>query len=222
MGINEILSIKRKWKNKYGRDAFNDTFLFESPEPMEFPTWEILKYDIIELKKIKTKYVKEINKNVFRLKLPTLIYFWIENNDHEIILAVSLERKPRGYAVMMTGKSNNYKNKSPYASDLYLAILKNLKSNLIFSDKTLSQSGFNVWKRLFNNGCKVLLYNTAEPGKSFVKINSENEMKKFYQQGKEFQNYRYVLSESLASQAETWALFRVRMHREINNLPLEE
>ncbi len=222
MNINEVLSSKKTWINKYDRDAFNDTFLFESPEPMEFPTWGILKYDIIELKTAKPECVEKLDNNLIRMKFTNDLYYWIENKDNEIILAVSLRKVPNGYYVMMSGKSSNYKNKPPYASEMYLKILKDLNDNVIISDKTLSQSGFNIWKRLFNVGCKVLAYNTAIPGKSHIKINSEEEMKKFYQTGKEYQNWRYVLSESLDAQIEIWPAFMTRRAREINNLPLEE
>jgi hypothetical protein len=222
MNINEIIHAKRTWSGKYGRDAFNYTFLFESPDVLEFPTWEILKHDIEEIKQIAHDKIKPLENNIYKLKLTNLIYFWVENDNHEIILGVSLERKPRGYAIIMSGKSKNYKSKPPFASDLYLLILKDLKNDVIISDKTLSQTGFNTWHRLFKQGCKLLVYNTDEPGKSFSRINSEDELKNFYHKGKEFQKWRFVLSESLKTQAETWASFRIRLHREINNLPLEE
>ncbi len=218
MKINEI----KKWGNGLtGRTDFIETFLFESPEQKESNTWLPLKNDILELSTIYQNKIQEIATNFFCLALINTTYFWLEKNN-EPVIAMALEPRPYADTILMVGKNPEYKNKLPYASDFYIMVLKKLQRNLVASDKTLSYFGFKIWQRLFNEGYKISIYNTSTPGQTFQKINTKEELKQYYQIGHKFQQYRFILSETLQAQGEILPIFSVRKYRETNNLPLED
>jgi hypothetical protein len=224
MKIKEIISTNN-WKNKFGRTAFNESWLYEEPEVMEFAAWPTIKNDIDDIRKAKPNSIEKLNNNLFRIELTDDVYYWFEKNGI-FWVGTSLEKKPRNVAVLITGK-NPEATGSPYASDLYLAILNDLKNldgspkNLLISDKTLSTSGFKIWKKLFADGHVVSVYDRTKPGETFIRCENEDELKSFFGLDRNYQNYRYVLSESKNAQIDIWPSFKIRKAREENNLPLE-
>ena len=91
------------------------------------------------------------------------MFYWIEDNSN-IILAVELQIKPQALIVSLTGKHPNYTGKPPYASDLYNLILKdNNKSMRLYSDESLSDEGYAIWKRLLDQGHKISVYDKNKP-----------------------------------------------------------
>jgi hypothetical protein len=227
MKIDEILNEKVKYGLGFtGRSDFIESWLFEMPEPHESKVWPSLKNDIQELCQYKPEKLENLGQGLFRLNFQNDVYYWLEIKG-EFAIGTSLDKKPYGLFVAVTAKNPIFTNKPPFASDFYLMILANLKGshsnpNLIMSDKTLSQAGFKNWKRLFNAGHKISVFNYRDPAQTYTQINSGDEMDKFFQSGKEFQNYRYVLSESNDAMWDIWPGFRIRLLRENNGLPLED
>ena len=89
------------------------------------------------------------------MELTENIYYWVEINS-KIVLGVTLEKQKYAYIVRMVGKDPKYTGKQPYAIDLYLSILKDCGNNVcLSSDKTLSDDGFKIRKKLFNDGHKI-------------------------------------------------------------------
>jgi len=207
------------------RLSFNESWLYEEPEQMEFAAWPTVKNDINDLRKARPQSVKKIGANLYRMDFDREVYYWYEKNGI-FWVGTSLEKTSRNVAVLMTGK-NPEASGAPYASDLYIAILKDLKNltgsakNLVVSDKTLSTSGFKIWHRLFSDGHVVSVYDRTKPGASFTRCETEDELKSFFGKDRNYQNYRYILSESTDDQINIWPSFKIRKAREENNLPLE-
>lgn len=120
--------------------------------------------------------------------------------------------------VSITGKNLKLKRKPPYASDLYAAILKNTdKSIRLMSDKTLSDEGYSLWKKLLKLGHKVSVYNASEnPGQSLKSFHTPEEMDEYFKHDdSDFEKYQYVLSENTLSLGGMRAYFNTRRAREI-------
>jgi len=206
------------------RKDFYNSWLFESPELLEFPAWDEIRDNILDFSRKVPEQKKILSKNFRKLELTNQVFYWFVENQ-EIIIGASLDKQPRALVVQMLGKNPKWKKKPPHASDLYLAILHDLKGsnqNIVISDKTLSASAYKNWIKLFQAGYTISLYDKNHPGTSFKKFNSEDETKQYFGQGRNFQNYRYILSESKTAQLDVSAAFRMREIRERNHLPLDE
>jgi hypothetical protein len=226
MKVNELINEDKNWGDGIdGRIDFNESWLFIEPGQMEFAAWPAVKNDINDLKKARPNAVQKINNNLYKMDFENDVYYWYEK-DGILWIGSILEKKPRNVAVLMTGKNPDASG-SPYASDLYLAIINDLKNlsgspkNLVVSDKTLSASGFKIWHRLFSDGHVVSVYDRTKPGESFTRCETENELKSFFGKDRNYQNYRYILSETPDDQINIWPSFKIRKAREENNLPLD-
>ena len=91
----------------------------------------------------------------------------------------------------------------------------NNRSIRLFSDDSLSDEGYSIWKRLFALGHRVSVYDKENPGKSFVTFKSQQEMDNYFADNPDLKRYQYVLSESNDVLAETRTLFYLRRHREL-------
>ena|ERR1039457_856074 len=205
------------------REDFNKSWLFETPESLEFSSWNSIRNEITEFRSI-TNNTQILPNGFQKLDLLTQVFYWFEKNN-EIVIGTSLDKQPRSLVVQLTGKNPKFIKQPPYASDLYLAILNDLKNtnrNIVLSDKTLSDEGYGIWKKLFQDGHTVSLYDKNNPSKSFKKFDSIEDMDKYFQTGQKYQDYRFVLSESKLAQIAVYASFRMRKIREDNNLPLNE
>jgi hypothetical protein len=199
-----------------GRTDFVETWLVEMPQGLgSFPTFDQLEYTIKD--RIKSGSIPtEVNDTVRKILGKQVAYYWIEY-DKEIALAVELQIRPQGLVVSVTGKNPRYTGKPPYASDLYKLILKDSGQSIrLFSDDSLSDEGYEIWKRLFNQGLKISVYDRVNPGKSFVTIDSEDDMNKYFKNDDtDFKRYQYVLSEVGEVLAETRSYFHTRRMREL-------
>lgn len=223
--IKELINEDKNWGNGIdGRIDFNESWLYEEPEHEEVgEVFSQLQSDIQELKKIEPEKIEYLDNNLFKLEYPNGVYYWIEKNN-EIAIATSLDKKLYADIIVLTGKNSKLSNRPPYADDLYLLILNDLRGtgrSLVVSDKKLSNSGYNIWKRLFAAGHKVSIYDPKNPGKTYTRFDSENEVKKYFGSGRDYQQYRYVLSESRNAQIDIMPCFLTRRIREKNRLQLD-
>lgn len=224
MNIQEIFNENKKYgQNFTGRKDFIESFLFEEPQYLESNIWEQLKNDISELKSRSPNKIHKLGNNFYKLEFVNDVYYWFEQNN-EFILGCSLDKKVHGFVVVMTGKNPKYTTRYPYASDLYLEILNDIKDNeksIIISDKFLSKDGYKIWKRLLGAGHKISLYNINQPG-NFIQINSLDQLQDFMSNEKEKRAYRYVLSESEDDRQSISVSFKKRKYYDDNNLPMED
>jgi hypothetical protein len=198
------------------RSFFNDTWLFETP--MGIPkgeTYSILSFNIKDFLKRGFKSEK-ISEDLNKLDVQELIYYWY-GTDINIKLGVELHKKPEGLVESIVGKDPKLKGKSPWASDLYSAILKDAGENIrLISDTMLSDEGYSNWKKLFYQGHKISIYKAENPGQSITSFDSIEEMDNFFKHDDiSFKNYQYVLSENDMKLAYVRALFNTRRYREI-------
>lgn len=198
------------------RADFINTWLLEMPEGLgKFPTFDQIEYNIKDMIKHGGPPI-EVAQNVKKIVGSTVMYYWIDDGK-DILLGVELYVKPQGLAVTLTGKNPTLVGKPPYASDLYNIILKDNKVSLrLMSDATLSDEGYNIWRRLFQQGHKVSVYDKEQPGKSFITLNSLDDMDKYFAAGdSDFKRYQYILSESGIMLGETRSHFHTRRFREL-------
>lgn len=127
--------------------------------------------------------------------------------------------KPQALVVNAVGKLN--KSQPPYATDLYDLVLTDRKkiagsvNNIrILSDKTLSDAGLAIWKRLLNLGHKISVYDSENP-ETLIELENETDLLKFFQNDdRDFRRWQYVLSES-AAYPETRSFFNTRRMRKL-------
>lgn len=199
------------------REDFNQSWLTEMPEGLgKFETFDALEYHINDL--IKNNVVPEnLGNNVEKIELSQTVYYWVRDKNGAIVLGVELEKTPQALIVMLTGKNPKYKGKPPYASDLYKFILDDNKhlSLRLMSDISLSDEGKAIWDRLFQSGLAISIYDRNNPGRSFISLNSKEEMDQYFKNDDaNFKRYQYVISESGEMLAETRSFFHIRRFRE--------
>jgi len=198
-----------------GRSDFHETWLAEMPQSLgSFDTFETLEYSIKDRIEHGSKVI-DVKPNVKKIVGSQTMFYWYQQED-QVILGTELLAKPQGLIVTLTGKNPEWKGKPPYASDLYDIILEdNNRSIRLFSDDSLSDEGYSIWKRLFALGHRVSVYDKENPGKSFVTFKSQQEMDNYFADNPDLKRYQYVLSESNDVLAETRTLFYLRRHREL-------
>lgn len=103
----------------------------------------------------------------------------------------------------------------PFADELYLDILNNYKGAIrISSDTSLSQSAFNVWKRLRNTSHKMYSYTFGNPEELTI-IPDDSTLQSFYGPGENNDNKIYVLTESNNASSIEF-IFEIRKARSLN------
>ena len=198
---------------------FEVSWLAESPEGFgETELIDMMSYNITDalnhgLKKI------DLGTGYFKIEGHHILYYWYES-DNQIQLAAEFSIKPHAIVVNAIGKL--HKKVPPYATDLYNVVLndrKNITGSVnnirLLSDKTLSNSGLEIWKNLLKQGHKISVYDSSNPGASFVEIENVEELLKFFKHDDlDFRRWQYVLSEA-KTYAETRAIFNTRRMREL-------
>lgn len=201
------------------RTLFNETWLMEMPRGIgSFELFDMIEYNINDLKQHNNR-ITSLGNNFFKVDLSTSVYYWYETGG-QILLGVELEKLPHGWVIRATGKNLKARGKKPWASDLYDAVLKDSgKSIRIISDSDLSDEGYTIWKRLYQLGHQISVYDQADPGKTFKAFNSEAEFEKYFKDDEAaYKRYQFVLSESSGiSLTETKINFRLRRYHELIN-----
>lgn len=204
------------------RTDFNTSWLTEMPSGLGvFETYDALEYHIRDLLKHGAKPEK-VGDKLKKIDLSTSVYYWYDADD-DIILGAGLDKKPQALVVNILGKNPKYRNKPPYASDLYDAILKDIGGSIrIHSDTQLSDQGYAVWKKLLNLGHTVSVYDHENPGKTFASFTDVNQMDQFFRNDDtDYERYQFVLSEQNYL-AECRSFFNTRRYRELSGLKTED
>ena len=199
-----------------GRKYFADSWITESPSGLgQFELWDSLEYGIKD-RIAHGSQVVNVTDNLKKIVGNQVIYYWYGDASN-IILGVELNVRPQALVVTGLAKNPKYKGKSPWASELYSAILDDSHKALrIMSDTSLSDEGFSLWKRMFNQGHKISIYDAMQPGKTFKTFKDMDELEYYFQHDNDdFKRYQYVLTESGEILAETRSLFNRRRYREL-------
>jgi hypothetical protein len=198
-----------------GRNDFNETWLAEMPQGLgSFDTFDTIDYTIKDRIRHGSEVI-DVTNDIKKIVGSQTMFYWYQSGD-QIVLATEMLIKAQGLVVTVTGKNPKWRGKPPYASELYDAILDdNNRSLRLFSDESLSDEGYAIWKRMLASGHSVSVYDKENPGKSFVTFNNASEMDEYFaDDDTDFKRYQYVLSERNDMLAETRTLFLLRRHRE--------
>lgn len=201
------------------RTDFTNTWICETPEGIgKTELVDMLDYSIKDRIKHGAKKIS-LGNDYYKIEGQQTLFYWYESNE-KIQLAIEFSIKPQAIVVNAVGKL--VKGIPPYATDLYDVVLndrKNIAGSVnnirLLSDKTLSDDGIEIWKRLLKQGHKIFVYDSTNPG-TLHEINNEAELLKFFKNDDtDFRRWQYVLSES-QSYAETRSFFNTRRMRELS------
>lgn len=199
------------------RIDFIESWLSEMPENLgNIELFAIIEYNIKERSNL-TK-PQDLGSGYKKISGTQTLYYWYEK-DGEIVIGVELSVKQQTLIVNGVAKNPSYKNKPPYATDLYKKVLDDNSSIRVMSDIYLTNNSINVWKRLINSGVTVSVYDNKVPGQSFKKINSVEELEKYIGYIEyEYQRYQFVLTSKDEILAEVTSIFNTRRLRELSGL----
>jgi hypothetical protein len=212
MNINEEKWLNLTKNNICSREHFNESWLVEMPQRVAGGNY--LPEIIFNMRHFLSTYpIQSLSSGLKKLEAGRTWFYWIEENN-EIVLAMECYQTYQNLSVGAVGKK--YKGVSPYADEFYLNILKDITPySLVFnSDETLSNNGFDIWKRLLVSGHKISVYNKSSPNDLNL-ISSEEELEKYFNNEFKFRDYIYVLSESVKTQILTKGFFNTRRMREL-------
>lgn len=198
------------------RTAFHNTWLTEMPSGSGiFPAYEPLVKIINQMADYDGAQIIKLDNNLNRLIIGKSIWYWY-GDINNIQLCTELNVEHEAVVVRLTGKDPKLKGKPPFASDLYSTILKDLGENIrLRSDTYLSDEGLGIWKKLFQLGHKILIYDSKQPGQSYKPFKDISEFDEYFKHdSKEHERYQYVLSESSLRLAEIHAHFNIRKYWE--------
>lgn len=140
-----------------------------------------------------------VTPSIFKIESGDQITFWYGNSDAtSVALIVDTNVEGTICKVVLTSKNPSIAAGSkPFASDLYVTIMRHLKmSNIAFSsDGMMSDDAIRLWSRLISLGHTISVFNTATHNYELIKVNSIEELNNFIG-GPDMQKYIYVISES--------------------------
>lgn len=212
-----------KKENMDNRTNFVKTWLTESPVGIgEYESFDGLLQIVNELINFGYESIS-FGGNYYKLEMSENVYYWYEENN-QIILIITLQKEPEALIIRMIGKNKEYRNKPPYATDLYSVILKDSNKNIrLLSDKSLSNDGLEIWKRLFNQGYKISVYDKSQPGKTFKPFQTLEDFAEYFSKTDNvYSKYQYILSENNLKLGEALDTFGIRRIREIAGILLED
>jgi hypothetical protein len=205
------------------RTDFNSTWLAEMPQNIgKTQLYDWLTYNIYDLIKEGAKVIN-LTDSLKKIDGQEVKYYWYENKNGVILLGAELEIKPQGLVVNGLAKNPDISG-SPYAADLYEAILNDTNRSIrLISDADMSEDAFKVWVRLLQSGHKISVYNTDQPGQTFTTLATVDDLKQYFSpDDTNFRKYRFVLSESGDNYLNTRSHFNTRRMRELAGLGLED
>lgn len=203
------------------RTRFNQSWLTEMPSGLgSFETYDALVYSIKDRIKQGSE-VRSLGNGLYKITGQQILYYWV-GAANRIDIGVELEITPQALVVNLTGKDPSLRGKPPYASDLYLAILRDSDRSIrIMSDKQLSDEGYSIWKRLLRSGNTVSVYDNQIPGQTFKTFDKVEDLDRYFaDDDTDFMRYQYVLSQLGEMLAETRSYFNTRRYRELAGLDL--
>jgi hypothetical protein len=202
------------------RTDFNETWLTEMPRGLgSFEMYDMLVYNINDRIRSGSSVV-DLGSDLKKIDGLQVKYYWYEKND-TVLLGAELSVKPQGLVVNSLAKKPKLSG-SPYATDLYDAILRDSNRSIkLLSDIDISDEALKVWKRLLQQGHKISVYDRENPGQSFITIDNVQELLKYFKDDDtDYRRYQYVLSESGEVLAETRSYFNTRRMRELAGIGL--
>ena len=203
------------------REQFNESWLTEVPERIpQTELIDMLEYNIKDC--IRDNQTISLVGKFKKIELNTVVYYWQEDKDKQIIIAGEFGKEPQCLVVHAVGKRGN-RGRPPFASDLYLTVLSDQTSRsfnaiLLKSDETMSDEGLGIWKRLLGAGHKISVYNKQNPGQSHIQLNSVEELDQFFSDERSSRQFQFILSENAQIDSEIRAQFLTRRLRELGGM----
>lgn len=122
---------------------------------------------------------QDLNNGLKKKVISDQIHYWYEK-DGVILLVIHMVERDGNLVTQEIVKNPKHKG-SPYASDLYSAIRKDQPANVkIISDKSLTEDGFQVWKRLLASGHKIGVIVHTDKTKTIKPIKSVQELTHYF------------------------------------------
>jgi hypothetical protein len=198
----------------------------ESPMGVgKFPTYDGLCRVIRELAQDYSPIALE--NDLKKIEVGGMVLYWYEK-DGVILLGCELHIRPQGLVVSITGKNPDLpKGSQPYASDLYVKIIQDTNMAIrLLSDEQLSDEGKGIWKRLYDAGLCISVYDRSEKtaGRSYKKLRTLDDFESYHRDNDpSYMQYQYILAKNKsAALSETFAFFNLRAMRERAGLALDD
>ena len=200
------------------RQDFIDSWLTEMPVgvgKIGHGFFSVIKHNVLDF--IENGITPKQLPNGYKRIIGSQTAFYWHETDGDIDIACELSVAPQSLTVNAIGKPAESKM---HASDLYNVVLQNTNVSIRFmSDKKLSDSGYDLWKRLLSMGHTVSVYDSSAPGNSLITMKTVDDLDRFYRAGdNSYERYQFVLSESGMMLAETRSFFNTRRMRELSGL----
>jgi len=201
------------------RKEFFESWIQETPQRSPARNdFNVLLNSLLDFQKVLP--AKHVRNNIYYIEGDQVVFFYALGNN-EIAAILELEKRPETLTVLSVAKKDTYQFRAPWVSDLYIAAADTFRSLKFTSDATLTDEGFNLWKRLLKTHT-ILVYDITHPGLSLVKIENEEELKKYFGDAHNLKNYRYVLTESTKWFSNVKETFTIRRTREVAGITLDE
>lgn len=179
------------------RTDFNETWLMEMPKRIS--STEMFSSMADEIRELIDSGITPIalGSNFYKIELTDSVYYWYQD-DTVIVLATELSKRQQGLVVNGVAKNpdKKYRGQPPSAPQLYDAILNDSNRSIrLLSDTLMTDLGLDIWKRLFNMGHKISVYDEENPGKSFTTLHSLADFDQYFGNDRDKARYQFVLSE---------------------------
>ncbi|CAB4129584.1 hypothetical protein UFOVP116_47 [uncultured Caudovirales phage] len=150
-------------------------------------------------------------------------YFWSGSADAQVKqISVATSLVGDILKVNAIGKDPALTNQPPYAIDLYLTISCTLKHGIKFgSDQILSDSGFELWKRIFDSGHNLLIYNAAQEKYEPIVLKTAEDLKQYFSGDQSAMDYQYVIAEG-AGMGNLRGSFQIMEWKRLAGYPLKK
>ena len=207
-----------------GRQCFYESWVRESPaRTFGSMSWQEALDQLTTSMTNNSASIKNITPNIYCLIIPDAVYIYYKDNIN-IKAIVQLEPKPDSLNVIATNKDPAYKGQSPYITDLYIAALSVTgdKSIRLSSDNVMTDEGFGIWQRLFNQGHIISVYDSSNFRTLPIKITNLTDLKQYFNDGFKYKNYRFAISENLYNSEKIFGQFMVRRTRELAGIVFDE
>lgn len=205
------------------RTRFIKSWLTESPEGIS-PTdsYGINQFNIRDLINSGAQVQDTSDSRVKKIELTNTVYYWVQDNG-VIQLTVELTKNTDNLTVNSTGKDLELARQSPWADELYLAILEDSGKPVLFSDDKLTPASKKIWQRLVSSGRTVTVYDRDAPGVSRVTLSRPEQVEQFWRMNDpRYRRWRFVLSECGMMTLDIIAAFNTRRMRELTGMGTED
>lgn len=181
-------------------DTFYNVFLAEMPQRMPGSNSFDSQLRVLQENISYRPVVVTVTPSMHKIEFNKQATYWMgDDAATQVSIIVNTHVVDDMYKVVLTSKNPAIpKGQPPFASDVYLAIKKELGSiDLIFrSDNLLSADGENLWKGLVNRGNSISVFDTDTHQYVLTYVTDEKQLDQYLgDQNKS--KYVFVLSETL-------------------------